>query len=155
MMWCWPPQWSKHEVPSRCLDHEALSPLVKSVCFFSFKVVLNSPVNVLTMWFPCALFEISIAIPSRSVNRESICFPIEFWVLFPSESWRRMSYLCICTVLSLWFVYFRIMFLPSEVKPCSRILFPQLVLIFLMGCSSWMIFIRVLLVLELALLGYP
>ena len=31
-----------------------------------------------------------------------------------------MLYLCICIVLSLCFVYFRITFLPIEVKPCSR-----------------------------------
>ena len=104
MMWFWPLQWSQHEVPSRCLDDEALSPLVKSVCFFSFKVGLNFPVNVLTIWFPSALFEIIFAISNRSATHENIYFPVEVWVLLPGESWRRMLYPCICTILSLYYV---------------------------------------------------
>ena len=84
-MWCRPPQWSQHEVPGRGLDDEVLSPLVKSVCFSSFKVGLISPVNVLTIWFPFALFTISIEIPSRSTDCETFVFPMEVCVLFPGK----------------------------------------------------------------------
>ena len=129
-MWYCPPQRSRYEIFSWCLDDEALSPLVKSVWSFSNEVNTRSSVGVLTTWFPSALFEISIAIPSRSVDHENICFPIKVWVLFPGEAWRRMLYPCICTVLSLWFDYCQIMFFPSEVKSWNRNLSPQMVLIF-------------------------
>ena len=149
------PQWSQHEVSSWYLDDEELSHLVKSVWYFPNKVSTRSSVDVLMIWFPFTLFEISIAIPSRSVDCENIYFP--HWSLSAIPRWNLEK-----DVISLYvyyFVamicYFQIMFLPSEVKPRNRILFPQLVLIFLMECSSWMWFSRVLIVPELVLPGYP
>ena len=53
--------------------------------FFSFKVGLISPVNVLTIWFPSALFKISFLISRRSANCENFCFPIEVCMLFPGK----------------------------------------------------------------------
>ena len=86
------------------------------------EVGLNSPVNVLMIWCPSTLLEIGFAIPSRSVTFENICFP--------GEAWRRMFYPCICTILSLYFVYFWIMFLPNKAKAGSNVLFPKLAFTF-------------------------
>ena len=79
------------------------------------EVDLKSPVNVLMIWCSSTLLEIGFATPSKSVTLENICFP--------NEAWRRMFYPCICTILSLCFVYFRIMFLLSKVKADTRLCF--------------------------------